>query len=79
VRGQYERRLKLLRVCVPWGANGLQRLPCSTSSSMASWALPATSTTLRPGQQLSARVLDTRRGIPISLGVLWLELAQASA
>ena len=57
-------------------APSLQRLTCSTSSFILTWALRATSAiTTTPTTATECGAAHTR-GIPISLAVLWMELAQ---
>ncbi|MDH0047453.1 SirB1 family protein [Comamonas terrigena] len=73
---QYERTLKLLRDCVPWGANGLQRLTILNQFFYEDLGYAGNHNDFfHPDNSYLHRVMDTRRGIPISLGVLWLELA----
>lgn len=73
---QFDRMLKLLRDCVPWGANGLQRLTILNQFFYEDLGYAG-----NPNDFYNAdnsylhQVMETRRGLPISLAVLWLELA----
>lgn len=72
----FDRMLKLLRDCVPWGANGLQRLTILNQFFYEDLGYSGNANDFfHPDNSYLHRVMDTRRGIPISLGVLWLELA----
>ena len=71
-----ERHLKLLRDCVPWGANGLQRLTILNQFFYEDLGYGGNHNDfLNPENSYLHCVMDSRRGIPISLAVLWLELA----
>lgn len=73
---QFERTLKLLRDCVPWGANGLQRLTILNQFFYEDLGYAGNQNDFfHPENSYLHRVMETRRGIPISLAVLWLELA----
>lgn len=73
---QFDRTLKLLRDCVPWGANGLQRLTILNQFFYEDLGYASNFNDFsNPDNSYLHRVMETRRGIPISLGVLWLELA----
>jgi len=72
----FERMLKLLRDCVPWGANGLQRLTILNQFFYEDLGYAGNHNDFySPANSYLHAVMATRRGIPISLGVLWLELA----
>ncbi|WP_370679273.1 SirB1 family protein [Comamonas sp. GB3 AK4-5] len=73
---QFERMLKLLRDCVPWGSDGAQRLTILNQFFYVDLGYGGNHNDFfHPDNSYLHRVMDTRRGIPISLGVLWLELA----
>jgi regulator of sirC expression with transglutaminase-like and TPR domain len=73
---QFERMLKLLRECVPWGSDGTQRLTILNQFFYADLGYGGNHNDFfHPDNSYLHRVMETRRGIPISLGVLWLELA----
>lgn len=72
----FERTLKLLRDCVPWGANGLQRLTILNQFFYEDLGYSGNPNDFfHPDNSYLHRVMETRRGLPIALGVLWLELA----
>lgn len=73
---QFERMLRLLRDCVPWGANALQRLTILNQFFYEDLGYAGEHNDFyNPDNSYLHRVMQKRRGIPISLGVLWLELA----
>lgn len=72
----FERTLKLLRDCVPWGANGLQRLTILNQFFYEDLGFAGNQNDFfHPSNSYLHEVMESRRGIPISLAVLWLELA----
>ena len=73
---QFDRMLKLLRECVPWAATSSLRLTILNQFFYTDLGFAGNHNDFyNPENSYLHRVLETRRGIPISLAVLWLELA----
>ena len=73
---QFDRMLKLLRECVPWSASSSLRLTILNQFFYTDLGFAGNHNDFfNPENSYLHCVLENRRGIPISLAVLWLELA----
>lgn len=74
---EVDRMQGLLKQCVPGGSGALQRVYLLNQFFYEDMGFAANPNDFYdPGNSFVHQVLRTRRGIPISLGVLWLELAR---